>query len=243
MILKRLNLVFFPLLFISCFSHSQNGSKDRIFETYDALVGRDNTGLYNGTEFTDLFLNTDGTYRYFKGFDYSKGSITYNGQYYVNVSLKYDLLEDNLLARSDDNLSIFNINLIPEFVESFSIYSRDFVRLTDINLEISGNGYFEEAYLGNNLKLYIKHIKRKKDKAIGGAVQYKFKEDNIYMLKTAENYYIVNSVRDIRKTLPEKEEQIRQYYKTYRSLYKSNREMFMRKLVKHLDGLRKKTQS
>lgn len=208
-----------------------------MFKAYDALVGLDNTGIFNGTEFTDLFLNTDGTYRYLNGFDYSKGSITYNDQYYVDVSLKYDLLEDNLIARSDDNLSIFNIKLIPEFVDSFSIYNRNFVRLTDLNLGLSGNGFFEEAYLGNSLKLYIKHAKTKKDKAIRGGVQYKFKDDNFYIVKKAGKFNVIRSVKDIRKSLPENEDQIRQFYKTYRSLYKSNREMFMTNLVKHLDGL------
>lgn len=197
----------------------------------------DNTGLYNGTEFNDLFLNTDGTYRYFMGFDYSKGSITYNAQYYVNVSLKYDLLEDNLLARSDDNLSIFNIKLIPEFVESFSIYNLNFVRLNDTNLGLNGNGYFEVSYLGKNLELYIKHVKRKKDRTNRGAIEYKFSEDNFYLLKQAGKYSVIRSVKDIRKVLPEKEDQIREFYKTYRLLYNADRGVFMTRLVTHLDGL------
>lgn len=235
--MKKLYLVLPIFLFSVYFSFAQNNSKDKIFETYDALVGIDNTGLYNGTEFTDLFLNTDGSYRYFKGFDYSKGSVNYNGQYYVNVSLKYDLLEDNLLARSDDNLSIFNIRLIPEFVDSFSIYNLNFVRLTDTNLGLSGNGYFEAAYLGKDLELYIKHVKRKKDRAKKGAVEYKFLDDNFYLLKNSGKYTVISSVKDIRKALPDKEDQIREFYKTYRLLYKSDRAMFMTRLVKHLGSL------
>lgn len=234
--MKRLHLDFLILLFITCFSYSQNNLKDKVFENYDILVGRDNTALYNGTEFTDLFLNTNGTYRYFKGFDYVKGSVTYNGQYYVNVNLNYDLLEDNLLARSDDNLSIFNIKLIPEFVESFSIYNLNFVRLNDTNLGISGNGYFEEIYIGNDLKLYIKHSKRKKDKAKKEGVEYNFISDTVLILKNSEKYILVRSVNDVIKILPKKEDQIRQFYKTYKSLYKSNPEIFMTRLIKFLDG-------
>lgn len=207
-----------------------------MFETYDLLVGRDNTGLYNGTEFTDLFLNTNGTYRYFNGFDYLKGSVTYNGQYYVQVSLKYDLLEDNLLIRSDGNLSIFNIKLIPEFVDSFSIYNSNFVRLQDTNLGLSGNGYFEEVYLGKDLNLYKKYTKRKKDKAKKEGVQFSFSEDNVLVLKNSEKYIIINSVNDVIKLLPNKEEQISQFYKNYKSLYKSNPEIFMTRLIKFLDG-------
>ena len=224
------------LAFIGFGAFSQTNSENNIYETYDKIVGLDNTGLYNGTEFTDAFLNTDGSYRYFKGFDYSKGSVIYNGQKYVNVSLKYDLLEDNLLVRSDDNLSIFNVKLIPEFVNSFSIYNNNFVRLTGTNLNISGSGFFESAYIGNDLSLYIKHTKKKKDKALKSGIQYKFSEVNFYVLKTNGKYHLVNSEKDIEKILPEKKEEIRSFSKSYNALYKSNRDSYMAKLVKYLDG-------
>ena len=61
---------FQPFLFCSLFplaTFSQANLPDKIYETYDKIVGLDNTGLYNGTEFTDLFLNTDGTFRYYQG--------------------------------------------------------------------------------------------------------------------------------------------------------------------------------
>ncbi len=239
--MKRVHLVFLILLISAYLSNAQNNSKDRVFETYDALVGSDNTGLYNGTEFTDLFLNTDGSYRYFNGFDYSKGSVTYNGQYYVNVSLKYDLLEDDLLARSDDNLSIFNIRLIPEFVDSFTIYKRVFTRLTDTGITLAANGFFEVVYFGKDLNLYVKHIKKKKERAISGGVQYKFIEDNFYVLKSVGRYTVISSEKDIKKAFPQAEDQIHQFYKSYKTLYKSNRELFMTNLVKYLDGLNERT--
>lgn len=229
-------LLFSLLAFIGLGAFSQTNSENNIYETYDKIVGLDNTGLYNGTEFTDAFLNTDGSYRYFKGFDYSKGSVIYNGQKYVNVSLKYDLLEDNLLVRSDDNLSIFNVKLIPEFVNSFSIYNNNFVRLTSTNLNISGSGFFESAYIGKDLSLYIKHTKKKKDKALKSGIQYKFSEVNFYVLKTNGKYHLVNSEKDIEKILPEKKEEIRSFSKSYNALYKSNRDSYMAKLVKYLDG-------
>nr|MDS1298803.1 hypothetical protein [Aequorivita sp. S2608] len=234
--MKNLNFAFILLLATVSFLHAQPNLNNQIFKTYDALVGTDNTGLFNGTEFTDLYLNTDGTYRYLQGFDYSKGTVTYNGQYYVNVSLKYDLLEDALIARSEDNLSIFNIKLIPNFVASFSIHNRDFILLTNTNLGLSGNGFFEEAYLGTNLKLYIKHAKKMKDRAKEGGVEYRFKNNNSYIVKIGGKYTLVNSKRDLRKLIPEKEGQIREFYKTYRALYKTNRELFMINLIKYLDA-------
>ena len=199
-------------------------------------MGLDNTGLYNGTEFTDLFLNTDGTFRYYKGYDYTKGSVTYNGQYYVNVLLKYDLLRDNLLTRSDDNLSIFNVKLIPAFLDSFSIHNHKFVRLPNVDLGLGGNGFYEAAYLGNDLELYIKHTKKMKDRALRNGIQYRFSEANYYVLKYNGKYAILGSPRDIRQLLPEKAGEIREFYKSYKAIRKSNPDLFMTKLVTYLDG-------
>lgn len=234
--IRKITLVLSTTLFTFFFTTAQSIAEQKIYEVYDQLVGLENTSLYNGTEFTDLYLNTNGTYRYYNGYDYSRGSVTYDGQYYVNVLLKYDPLEDNLLTRSDDNLSIFNIKLIPSFVDSFSIYNHRFVRLSDTNLDIAGNGFFEAAYVGNQLGLYIKHTKKKKDKAIRTGVQYRFSEDNFYIIKLDDKYALVNSLKTFRELLPKKTEEIRKFYKSYKALYKSNPDIFMTNLVKYLDS-------
>ena len=228
--------IFLCCILLHLAAFSQSNLQDNIYETYDKIVGLDNTGLYNGTEFTDLFLNTDGTYRYYEGYDYTRGSITYNGQHYVNVLLKYDLLRDNILARSDDNLSVFNVTLIPGFVDSFSIYNHKFVRLPEIDLGLGGNGFFEVGYVGNDLELYIKHTKKMKDKALKNGIQYRFSEDNYYVLKHNGTFFLVNSSKDIREILPQKSEEIREYFKSYKAIYKSNPDVFMARLIKYLDG-------
>lgn len=223
-------------LLLTFLSYPQSTSKAKIFETYDHIVGLENTGLYNGTSFTDFFLNTDGTYRYFVQYDYTRGSVKYNNQFYSNVNLKYDIFEDNLLTSSSDNLSVFNVELLPEFVESFSIFGHDFVRLTDTHLNRSGNGYFEKVYVGANLDLYIKHAKKKRDKALNTGVQYRFSENNYYLLKHNGNYFSILSIRDMRKIMPEKAKMIRDFRKSYKSLYKADPDTFMTKLVTFLDG-------
>ncbi|MDN3723669.1 hypothetical protein QRD02_04695 [Aequorivita sp. SDUM287046] len=237
MLFIRTVLPLIPLFFFGTATFSQNKSHDKIYKTYDKIVGLENTGLFNGTEFTDLFLNTDGSYRYFNGFDYVMGSVTYQGQYYVDVLLKYDLLEDNLLTVSDDNLSIFNVKLIPEFVESFSVHNHNFVRLSTINLGFSGNGFYEIAYLGNTYKLYIKRTKKIKDNALKSGVQYSFSPNDSYILNKDGSHSVIKSERDLRKLLPENEDEINSFYKTYKVLYKSDPDAFMIKLVKFLDGL------
>ena len=221
------------ILLATVFAQAQTTSSDNIYRTYDQIVGLDNTSLFNGTEFTDLFLNTDGTYRYLDGFDYTKGSVVYNDQYYVDVLLKYDLLEDNLLTKSNDNLSIFNVKLIPEFVSEFTLYNRHFVRLTDFE----NNGFFELAFEGNTIDLYIKHTKKKRDKALKSGVQYSFKPINFYLFKYEGKYIKVESINELNRAFPDVKAQIKDFHRNYKTLYKQDRDSFMTKIADYLNKL------
>ena len=225
------------LILVFGFSMAQNGSAPHVFQQYDQLVSLENTGLYNGTEFNDIFLNTDGTYRYFKRFDYNRGSVVYSGQFYPNIPLKYDLLEDNLLTHSDDNLSIFVVKLIPEFIDSFTVHNREFVRLTNVDKAFVGNGFFEKVFIGNKVKLYTKHVKKKRDKALQSGIQYRFSDANFFLIAYKNQYFIANSAKDVWKNIPELKDQIRKFSKTYKQLYKTDKQAFMTKLIGYLDSL------
>lgn len=224
-------------VFVFHFSVAQNQQSKEVFRQFDQLVGLENTGLYNGTEFNDPFLNTDGTYRYFKGFDYNKGWLVYSGQVYDKIPLKYDVLDDNLLTHSEDNLGIFVVRLIPEFIDSFSVYNVEFVRLPDAVRVGGGNGFFEKAFMGNRFHLFIKHTKKKREKALKSGLQYRFTDVNFFLIKYESRYFVANSAKDVWKNMPEYSEQIRNFTKTYRQLYKTDRQVFMTKLIGYLDGL------
>ncbi len=219
--------------FITVLAQAQPTSKDKIYSTYDLMVGLDNTGLYNGTEFTDRFLNTDGSYRYLGGFDYSKGSVVYRNQYFPNVLLKYDLLEDNLLTKSNDNLSIFEVKLIPEFISEFTLHNRHFVRLNDFGK----NEFFELAFDGNNIALIVKHSKKKRSRVYKSQVQYSFKPTTSYWLKSEGRLLQIGSKRDLYREFPEVKTQIKDFYRRFRMLYKQDRDGFMKNLFTFLDPL------
>lgn len=230
----------FPVLLLVCsLSFSQAVADKRVLEAYDNLVGLENTGLYNGPQFNDPFRSPDGSFRYFERFDFADGNVVYGGQSYVSVPLKYDLLEDVLVTRSNDKLSFFSIELIPGKISAFSVHGHDFVRLSNTGLALEGNGFFETAYLGNGISLYIKHKKTKKDVLIKKTVKQTFKDDGFYVVQFGGEYHEIRSVRDFRKTVPEKEKEIKKFYKSYKSLYKSNPVAFMTQLVKYLDGATK----
>jgi len=232
--MKLLLLIFFFLSF--CLeSFSQLKTKSDIYNSYDDIVGLENTGLYNGKQFKDPYLNTDGTYRYFEGYNFTKGTLEYDSQFYADIPLKYDVYGDKLITRSNDNLKIFNIELISGKVSSFSIDNHNFVKLDSLGFDIEGNNFFEVGYKGASLGIYIKHVKKKREKVVKGLLEYRFFNDNFYLLLHNKTYHNIKTVNDLRKALPKKKDVIREYYKTNKSLYKSNRDAFMLKIIQYLD--------
>lgn len=233
--LKRIYSILAILFFTAIHLNAQTSSRDEIYRTYDQIVGLENTGLYNGTEFTDLYLNTDGTFRYLMGFDYIKGSVMYKGQYYVDVLLKYDLLEDNLITQSNDNLSIFNVKLIPEFVSEFSLHNLHFVKLSGIDK----NGFFEYAFNGDSIDLYIKRASRKREKVLKSGIQYSFKQSNYYLMAYNAKFNKVETIKDVTRAFPEIKSEIKAFHQSFRSVYKRDRDVFMKNLTAYLDSLLK----
>lgn len=218
-------------------SHSQSTRDNAIHVVYDAIVGGENTGLYNGPEFKDQFLDSwDGSHIYLNTHVFTHNTLIYNNQRYTNVPLKYDLFDDNVVIRSEDNLSIFQIKLVPENISSFTVHNRDFVKLTEPQLNIDGHGFFEIASIGNIVSLYIKHVKTKKKETINNILQYSLVEDNYYLLVYNGVYHIVRSIKGFKKVIPNRYKEIRKFRKEYKSIYKTDRDGFMIKLIKYLDG-------
>lgn len=237
-------MIFFPkksllpfLIGIPLLIQAQQPLDSKVYESYDMLVGLENTGLFNGTEFKDVYVNTDKTFRYFEQYNFVKGTVVYHNQVYTNVLLRYDLLDDNVITKSDDNLGLFNVKLQAEAVSEFTINAHQFVQLNDTKLDSKGHNFFEVGYEGTSLSMYIKHNKKKREKAVGSAVQYSFIPHNYYMLHYNNTYHTITSIKDLRRAIPEKEKEIRSYYKSYQALYKSNPAVFMVQIAKYLDGV------
>lgn len=159
----------FPSIFLclGLVSYAQSASvmDNIVHHVYDELVGSENTGLYNGPEFKDQFLDSwDDSHMYLDSSVFMNGTLVYNNQLYTGVPLKYDIYGDNVIIRSNDHLSSFQVELIAENISRFTVHNRDFTKLTGTGSELEGNGYFEVAILGKVASLYIKHVKREKGK-------------------------------------------------------------------------------
>lgn len=217
--------------------YAQSVSDQQVYQAYDALVSRENTGLFNGPQVIDTYQDSwDDSHVYLESANYQYSTLVYNNQLYTEVPLRYDLLGDYITIRSDDHLSLFKIKVDPKKITSFSISNRNFIKLPDTGLDNIGSGFFEIAFAGKSLTLYIKHVKRIKRETIDRVLQQRFISDNHYVLRQDDTYHSIYSIKDFKEFSPDPYSEIRDFYKVNRSLYKTNLDAFMIQLVEFLDG-------
>ncbi len=121
-----------------------------------------NQVLYNGRTWIGLYYNVQGTEFIFTK-DWLEGSVTINGLTFSNLSLKYDIYNDCLLANyRDKSVVILNSESVDNFNLKFNNRYYNFIKLSDNN-NLSG---YVEVYYDGNIKLYKKWRKKRAQFAI-----------------------------------------------------------------------------
>ena len=199
-------------------------------------LGKENLPVFNGIRFYDLFKSDTDNFRYFKKYKPFITSITYNGQAYDNILTRYDLLTDHLIVYTEGKLSFFQVQLANERVNAFQIDGLSFERL-DLSCthKVDKNAFYEVAYAGLDLHLYIAWSKAEKLKTRVENPFYTFKIDKEYYLKMGAEYLTVDSMKDILRIFPERKKEIKEFYKAYRQNKKEDSKQFMQKLAFYLD--------
>ncbi len=238
--LQRLDFKTTVCLYL-CFSvcvilaHAQSTAIAKTSSSFDALVGTENSGLYVGPQFKDDQRDAwDGSHIYLESPNYAVGNLIYKDQPYFDVYLKYDLVDDQVSIESPDYLPIFRIKLIAEDISSFTVHDRQFIHLRDQTIHPSA-GFFEKAYMGTNLSLYIKHRKRRKRETVDRVLQYRFINDNYYLLQVGDTSYTILSFRDLKNVFPDEYPDLRNLKRKNKRMAKNQPDAFMIKLATYLD--------
>lgn len=237
---KFCSLFFYALLFI-CMTTlpvqaQQNIALSDPVSFLDAHLGKENLPVFNGIRFYDLFKSDMDNFRYFKSYKPFKTSITYNGQSYDNILARYDLRNDHLIIYSEGKLSFFQVQLANEKINAFQMDGLSFQRL-DLGSthNVDKNAFYEVAYSGMDLNLYIALSKVEKLKTRAGNPFYTFKMENEYYLKKGADYFKIGNMKEVVRIFPEDKKDIKEFYKGYRKLNKNDPKQFMRKLTSYLD--------
>ncbi|MDC8004753.1 hypothetical protein POV27_11880 [Aureisphaera galaxeae] len=220
-------------IFFTSLLYAQNSASESNYYTwYDAIVGIENTPLFNGVEYIEGYKTTRENHKFFINQSFYEGRVDYDGQSYYNISLKYDIYEDELIANLESEAQKSLLQLIKSKVAQFTIGTHTFINVTDREAQNNGIEGFHERLAENNLGVfYKKHRKRrvkKEDKRILYFEFFDTKSD--YVILMDGTYHWVNSKNDFYELFPEIKKELKSFLNANDALRRSDKEQQLKAL-------------
>ena len=185
-------------------SHFKAGMVDTITENQNLINGRIWRNLYSQIEGNQFLFSSE----------FLSGSLTISGKRFTGVSLKYDILNDEILTPVDPG-GILQLN--KERVDSFSLLFQDrifkFIK-TQFDSVKSSKNYYCVLYQGKTA-FYLKFTKKIDKLTIDGGNEKFYQFARIYFVKN-NIVYLINNKGDLLKALIDKKELLKLYIKKNR---------------------------
>lgn len=225
--IKKLLLLPVFIFSLGCFSQSKNTIKQN-----DSIVGFENLAYNNGTVYNNKYKNTSNNTSQFFENKYNNGVLQYNNQTYYDVSLKYDVFEDQLLFKSNLQL-VLETSLITKQVDYFILKNKKFKKIETVSADnVVTAGYFEENEINEKSTLFIKHKKIIKVDSRSEKLSHIFYDYKIYYIFYNNKLEQISSKSDIIKLFPTLKKEIKQFYKENRNQKDNNIQLFYQNLFK-----------
>ncbi len=202
---------------VSLLSKSYNNSRAVYFNSIGPSLG-----LYNGVYFKEYVPhNNDQGQPYFGTDQWVDGNLFYNGMYYENIPLLYDVVNDKLIL--DHSFGAVKLELISEKLKYFIINGHRFVRLVIINQNSPvSTGFFELLYDGQT-KLYAKWQKKRIEVINARELEVRYEDQNRIYINKGNQFYSVKTKSSVLHVLEDKKVVLKKYIKKSRLKFKSKR--------------------
>ena len=202
---------------------------------YEEAIGVQ-THLYNGTEYIDYKK------AHFEGDQFlvskaaARGSVYYDGTWYAQVPMLYDLVTDELVV--PHNSSGLMLKLITSKIDTFQLHGHTFVRLQadSANPEMPQSGFYDLLHSGNT-QFLVKRIKNMQDRATPAGMEGEFRvTDKLYIRKDGE-YHQVSSKRSVYKVFKDKKKQLQKYASAQGLKFRKQKEAAILAVARYYDSL------
>jgi hypothetical protein len=226
-----------------CISYAQNSLQDSITnsQTTNNVVAlyrntmKENLRLYNGNEYLFSGHNTKG-FPYFKSADILNGSVYYDNNLYDNVSMYYDLVNDELII--NDYTQNFPIKLITDKIKYFIIDGNKFINSNnDDSFPIaSTKGFYEELYRNKT----IAFAKKQKVVTVRTSTEgsdFSYKEFDYYFVYYNNNIYKVTNEKSLLNVFKKRKTELRKFINTRKINFKKNFEEALVSTTQYFDNL------
>jgi hypothetical protein len=234
----KITIILFLIVSVGFKIHSQTNSEISLYNSFDQTKGKQNTDLNNGPLHINPYKTLGDDTMYYGTDKYSKGSIFYDNQPYYDVNLKYDIYRDIVVLNPYGQAENIGINLIQEKTKSFSLNRKKFINLSTLQTPLQDyiKGYYEECVIGNDIIFYIKHHKDIREYINNDRIYYSFDKKYNLILKYKNEYFKINSKKEIIALFPQYKNKINTYYSENNAMEKSDNLLFTENVLIYING-------
>ena len=231
----RKKLLFVIVLFLATFCYAQstytiNNNKQQ-YKWFDSIVGQKNSELSLGPKYTNTIRTTKTNHQYFLSKKFLIGNITYNGQEYFDIKMKYDVHFDQIIVQLSNEFEKYSVLLEKSKIQSFSINNKNF-----INISSKKNTYqFVEELKKGKITLYKKLFKQRYRKTNKRYRYSNLRDENYYIILYQNAFLEIKSKSNLTKQFPNIKKEINQLYKKLNS--SKNKDVFMVDLISKIELL------
>ena len=229
----------FPAFGQEDLSFSQLNDKRAYYNWFDDQVGIENTALFNGIRYKELYRVNGDLHKFYKSPDFLIGDVIYQGQPYFDQQLKYDLYEDQIIVQLTSQSGSSIMKLIKDQIDAFQIEGKQFYHLRDLEVYKSKeiiDDFYELMHEGKALRLFKKNKKIQNKVLEKKVVYYQFRAKDEYYLLYEDVFYPVKSKSDFLKIFPNNKKQINDYFASNKYLMKTDYDAFMLQAAVKVDA-------
>jgi len=212
---------------------------------FDEIVGNGNLAIYNGTIFEEKFKAPENNHRFLLDDTYHLGNLIYDNQPYYNIYLKYDIHEDQVIAKLAYKTNFLFIKLIKEKITSFEIDNSNTAifntQLSFISSETKPKvsekkftGFYQVLHQFDEILLLKKNFKKRGEIILNNFVYSNFLDKGYFVILRNNNYFEVNSKYDFINIFPNQKKYISIFYRRNRKLLRTDKDQFYTNLMKDL---------
>jgi len=194
-----------------------NQAGDSTVNLYFTSLG-ETSGLYNGRVFYWYPLMKG--HAFYPSADWQKGSVLYDGTWYHNLSIMYDIYRDEIVLKHPNSIPI---RLFSERIQEFRLEDQLFTRLQPDKDNVLRNAFYHRLTEGK-VSVFASRQKKIEENIVDNTLERSFiTVDQFYLLKDG-TYHLVNSQKQLLSLLKDKRQSISQHLRKQKLKYKKEKE-------------------
>lgn len=192
--------------------------------------------IFNGSKYLAPDYSDD-YHPFFLSDDWLTGDVFYDGEYFQDIALMYDLSSGQLIT---EHLSSGqSIQLVWDKLEHFTISDQYFEKIDPASAggTLPQTDFYNVLYAGT-IKLVARRQKFLREKIVSTTVERSFEEKYRYFLYKNGVYFPVKNKGSIMKLMSDKKQEMKRFFKQQALPFAQNRETLLTRLAKHYDSLK-----